>query len=155
MWRTFCVNYEFYRRDKMRDGVKNLKLKYSRMLTCYSAILLLLSDYTQNNSVSPDNVRHMARMTPTERLEELQSRYGGSNASDSRIRSYLSDALVDYSGFLQLVHGVDGDPAEVLKEEEEAWRKRSYEFGEKLARAMDEIAGGDALANDLYRIVLI
>ena len=155
MWRTFCVNYEFYRRDKMRDGVKNLKLKYSRMLTCYSALLTLLSDYTQNHSVSPSNVKLMASKTPTERLEELVSRYAGSTSSDKRIRSNLDEALVDYSGFLQLVHGRDGEPAEVLKEEEEVWRKRSYEFGEKLTRAMSDIAGTDPLSNDLYRIVLI
>lgn len=155
MWRTFCVNYEFYRRDKQRDSVKNLKLKFSRMLTCYSSILGLLSDYTNHGAVSPKNVADLVTMTPTERIEMLAERYRGQGRRGDRIEHLLGDALTDYSEFLELVHGNDGDPERVLEEEEEAWRKRSYSFGEKLARVMAEIAGSDPLGNDLYRIVLI
>lgn len=155
MWRTFCVNYEFYRRDEKRDKVKNLKLKFSRMLTCYSSILALLSEYSLEGAVSPERVIELTRITPTQRIEKLADRYRESGERGKRIERLLSEALGDYCEFLELVHGNDGEPEKVLLEEEERWRKRSYEFGEKLARVMSEIAGDNPLSNDLYRMVLI
>ena len=72
MWRTFCVNYEGYRKDgNSRNKIKNLKLKFSRMLTCYSAIVYLLAIYAKSNTVRPDDVRKMVALTPTRRLERL------------------------------------------------------------------------------------
>ena len=155
MWRTFCVNYEFYRRDEKRDKVKNLKLKFSRMLTCYSSILSLLSDYSLDGAVSPEKVIDLTKITPTQRIENLADRYRENGERGKRIGRLLGEALGDYSEFLELVHGNDGEPEKVLVEEEERWRKRSYEFGEKLARVMSEIAGDNPLNNDLYRMVLI
>jgi hypothetical protein len=155
MWRTFCVNYEFYRRDKKRDKVKNIKLKFSRMLTCYSAILNLLHDYTANGTVTPQDVIRIAELTPTERIELLANTYDGSARADRVINEALHGALNDYSEFLELVHGNDGEPEMVLQEDEEIWRKRSYDFGAKLAAALTGIAGSEPLNNDLYRTVLI
>ena len=73
LWRTFCVNYEAGTErepeDKKAKGkLKNYKLKHSRMLTCYSAILWLLAIYAKKNSVSRDDAFAMTGMTPTERL---------------------------------------------------------------------------------------
>jgi predicted nucleotidyltransferase len=155
MWRTFCVNYEFYRRDKKRDKVKNLKLKFSRMLTCYSSILSLLHDFTVNRTVTPGDVLRVASLTPTERIEFLVSAYGGRGRQHQTVNEALHGALKDYSEFLELVHGNDGDPEKVLQEDEEKWRKRSYDFGAKLAAALTEMAGSEPLNNDLYRTVLI
>ena len=44
LWRTFCVNYEattktMPERARAKRRVKNYKLKHSRLLTCYSALL--------------------------------------------------------------------------------------------------------------------
>ena len=45
MWRTFCVNYEARTAsepdiEKAKRKLKNYKLKHSRLLTCYSALLV-------------------------------------------------------------------------------------------------------------------
>jgi len=57
MWRTFCVNYEARTQSaQRRDGkrrLKNYKLKHSRLLTCYSALLYLLAVFSKNKTVSP------------------------------------------------------------------------------------------------------
>jgi predicted nucleotidyltransferase len=50
LWRTFCVNYESgtkrYPEEKKAKGkLKNYKLKHSRLLTCYSALLYLLEHF--------------------------------------------------------------------------------------------------------------
>ena len=47
LWRTFCVNYEANTsrepaEKKAKRKLKNYKLKHSRLLTCYSALLYIL-----------------------------------------------------------------------------------------------------------------
>jgi predicted nucleotidyltransferase len=76
LWRTFCVNYEARtaktpEREKAKRKLKNYKLKYSRLLTCYSAILYLLARHKIAGTVSTDDATEMVRLTPTERLELL------------------------------------------------------------------------------------
>ena len=73
MWRTFCVNYEARTRtapasEKAKRRLKNYKLKHSRLLTCYSALLYLAAIYAANRTVSPQDVLKMIAMTPTERI---------------------------------------------------------------------------------------
>ena len=85
LWRTFCVNYEARTErmpelEKAKGKLKNYKLKHSRLLTCYSAILYLVAVYEANGSVHPRDAREMIALTPTERLEWLKR------------QSYLSDA---------------------------------------------------------------
>ena len=48
LWRTFCVNYGASTSSepaekKAKRKLKNYKLRHSRLLTCYSALLYLLS----------------------------------------------------------------------------------------------------------------
>lgn len=74
LWRTFCVNYEARTRrqpdeEKAKRKLKNYKLKYSRLLTCYSALLYLLAVHTHTHTVTPNDAANMVRMTPTQRLE--------------------------------------------------------------------------------------
>ena len=74
LWRTFCVNYEARTErvpelEKAKGKLKNYKLKHSRLLTCYSAILYLIAIHYQNVSVHPSDAREMTELTPTQRLE--------------------------------------------------------------------------------------
>jgi len=76
LWRTFCVNYEARTatepaEKKAKRKLKNYKLKHSRLLTCFSALLYLLAIYTERDSVSPDDAAAMIRLTPTARLKWL------------------------------------------------------------------------------------
>ena len=101
LWRTFCVNYEarterMPEREKAKGKLKNYKLKHSRLLTCYSAILCLIGVYAQYNSVHPNDAKKMIELTPTGRLEWL------------REQPYLSDThrvldvlLAQYEKFLE------------------------------------------------------
>lgn len=74
MWRTFCVNYEARTQSvpperKAKRSVKNYKLKHSRLLTCYSALLYLLAVFSENGAVSPTDAANMIALSPTKRLE--------------------------------------------------------------------------------------
>ncbi len=76
LWRTFCVNYEARTakdppEEKAKRKLKNYKLKHSRLLTCYSALLYLLAVHRERGTVTPDDALAMIRMTPTERLQWL------------------------------------------------------------------------------------
>ena len=56
LWRTFCVNYEANTRTdpvekKAKRKVKNYKLKHSRLLTCYLALLYLLAVFKTHKTV--------------------------------------------------------------------------------------------------------
>jgi predicted nucleotidyltransferase len=73
-WRTLCLNYEARTsektpRDRANRKIKNYKLKHSRMLTCYSALLFLLYIYSENGTVTVEDTQTMVRLVPTERLE--------------------------------------------------------------------------------------
>lgn len=68
-WYTLTLNYEYRRDDK--DDVnkrywKRLKLKYARLITCYSMLACL---YQKN--ISPEYVLKSVEMTPFERLSML------------------------------------------------------------------------------------
>ena len=76
LWRTFCVNYEANTsteppRQKAKRRLKNYKLKHSRLLTCYSALLYLLAIFKIRKTVTPNDARQMVRLRPIERLEFL------------------------------------------------------------------------------------
>lgn len=64
LWRTFCVNYEARTstepaEKKAKRKLKNYKLKHSRLLTCYSALLYLLFVHSRRHTVSPTDAMVM------------------------------------------------------------------------------------------------
>ncbi|MGJ0513797.1 nucleotidyltransferase domain-containing protein [Methylocystis sp.] len=101
LWRTFCVNYEAYTDREPDDKrakrkVQNYKLKHSRLMTCYSAILYLLFIYRKNGTVTPKDAMHMFRTSPTHRIEEMAAHpYLEGDAS-----KILAELLAQYDQFL-------------------------------------------------------
>lgn len=94
LWRTFCVNYEAQTRTepeekKAKRRLKNYKLKHSRLLTCYSALLYLLAVFAAQKTVHPKNVIEMAQLSPTARLEWLLSRPDLAPAAKETVRQLL------------------------------------------------------------------
>ena len=101
MWRTFCVNYEARTKrepddKKIKGKIKNYKLKHSRLLTCYSALLYFLEIYNRSGTVTPADAVAMIKLTPTERLEWLKGQPDLKGAE-----SALDGLLVKYDRFLQ------------------------------------------------------
>jgi predicted nucleotidyltransferase len=72
-WKTLCLNYEHRRnqttsRAAIKHKIKNFKLGYSRLLTCFATVAILS---TYRETISPRNVIDICRMTPAERLVSL------------------------------------------------------------------------------------
>ena len=92
-WKTITINYE-HKRNR-RDGeierksrVKNLKLKFSRKLTCFSFLIKILDS---KEVLDQKNLFGIVRQTPVERLKTL----------DPNVRSMVQKALDMYDWFLE------------------------------------------------------
>lgn len=155
MWRTFCVNYEFFREGTSDWRVKNLKLKYTRMLTCYSAILYMAAIYRLRGTVTPADVEGMSSLTPVERLEKFSPSGPFDTHSEINKLSELSESIIaDYGIFLEFVQEKKA-AMKALKTDEDSWRERSHEFGAKIASLLQLVSGDDAFANRLFRSILV
>jgi predicted nucleotidyltransferase len=94
-WKTLCLNYEHKRnqittRTAIKHKIKNFKLGYSRLLTCFATVAILS---TYGETISPKNVATICRMTPAERLIALARK------KPSLIPN-VKDALQLYAWFL-------------------------------------------------------
>ena len=144
LWRTFCVNYEARTErvpdeQKAKGKLKNYKLKHSRLLTCYSAILSLLAVHGQKGTVAPDDTLAMIYRTPTERLEWLLEQSGLSEAHPKLRR------LVDqYERFLCTTNRNEEELLRqfIDKERSRLHMREAYEFGDTLFDVLTIIGDG-------------
>ncbi len=157
MWRTFCVNYEFYRKvGDSRNKIKNLKLKFSRMLTCYSGVLHMLATYAKQSTVRPADVQKMVTLSPTERLAEIATdRFWDGAPPDPALQEAVAEALAGYSEFLELTHQDTKKAVRQYRAHEDAWRVRSYSFGERLSIIIDLLGQRSPEAARLRRLIMV
>jgi predicted nucleotidyltransferase len=141
MWRTFCVNYEARtkrepEKEMAKRRIKNYKLKYSRLLTCYSALLYLLAVFSKSKTVSPADAKHMISLTPTQRLEWLAAQPELKDAHE-----LLKTLIVGYESFLS---NTDASEEDLLlrfmdKRQREEYFKSAYQFGDLVFDVLDTI----------------
>ena len=111
-WKTLCLNYENKRNQPIEDEqkriaqkIKNLKLKFSRMLTCFGSVCYIASE---NGTIGPEQLIKMTQLSPIERLrhsvrtfdlcEEMgraEKQYGWflklTNVSEEDLRKHFSE----------------------------------------------------------------
>ena len=108
-WYTLTLNYE-YRRDDADDvhkkNWKRLKLKYARLLTCFSMIACL---YRRN--ITSEYVVECIKMTPLERLDKVASK-------NTELRGIVESIKKEYEWFLNLRQTRDNGFDEKEKREE-------------------------------------
>ena len=109
LWRTFCVNYEARTErvpevEKAKGKIKNYKLKHSRLLTCYSALLYLLALFGRKGTVSPTDALEMINLTPTQRLEWLQNNKDFAEAGPT-----IGKLLDQYKRFLETTNVAENE----------------------------------------------
>ena len=152
LWRTFCINYEAKTENtpeqkKIARRVKNFKLKFSRLLTCYSAIAELLECYGENKTVTQADAVAMVKRSPTERIEEIIKKSSGQKATD------FAQIKESYSDFLDRTKGGDDDLRNKFLDDgykNDAMR-RANDFADQVSRALKHYENG----NDFYRIILV
>lgn len=92
-WKTMCLNYENRRNaDHKRRSDKRFRLKYSRLVTCFSMIAPLISE--RPGQITEDAVLELASLNPWQRL--VQS----ATISTEGMR-LLKDLRTEYAWFLR------------------------------------------------------
>lgn len=98
-WKTLCLNYEHKRNQrtddvevKTKQKIKNFKLKFSRMLTCYGTLILLCA---HKRPVKPENAPDIFNLTPLDRLMHSVDLFPGLKEPAAKIRE-------SYAWFLDL-----------------------------------------------------
>ncbi|MGP9821365.1 nucleotidyltransferase domain-containing protein [Salinarimonas sp. NSM] len=153
LWRTFCVNFEARTRDypeqaKPKRRLKNFKLKYSRMLTCYSALMFMQAIFNEKGTVSLADAVAMAKLSPTTRLEALASHSGAEMARDD-----LQNLLAMYDSFLQLTAGKEDEALALFRDKQSAkpLMDEAERFGDAIARTLRTVGEGTRL----YRLMIV
>jgi hypothetical protein len=153
LWRTFCVNYESNTArapelEKAKGKLKNYKLKHSRLLTCYSALLYLLAVYGRNQTVSPADATFMISLTPTGRLHWLLDQTD-LKSSHTQVAALLSQ----YERFLEVTNA---DESALLsrfldKKSSREFLRDAASFGDTTFEALMAIGNG----NRFQRLLIV
>lgn len=144
-WKTMCLNYEHRKRrksgtdkEKIVAHSKNLKLKFSRKLTCFSFILKLVE--FSSGTISQEDVKKISLMTPLERLESLD--ISGEDAQT------VQNAIASYQWFIDHTQ----IPSEKMllwleneKSRDDAFNK-SREFGNQLYQILKMLDTNNIIA---------
>lgn len=132
-WKTLCLNYEYRRNpgpkdpdQKAKNSRKNVKLKFSRLLICFSMIVPLAS----NRYTTKEAVLELVRMTPLARLDNV-ARYDKSG----RAAAFVESLKAQYSEFLKIDAANDFETR--LKERN--FREEMFERGNRFAGDMFEL----------------
>ncbi|MBL0405305.1 nucleotidyltransferase domain-containing protein [Microvirga aerilata] len=141
LWRTLCVNYEasIFREPeekKISGKIKNYKLKYSRMLTCFSAILYLLAHFNKMNTVSKELAMDMAKLSPIQRIQELSK---DKNFEDAH--PHLLKVISNYDSFLLRTGLAESELQKRFSQRNtlEDYMDKANEFGESIFNALNMI----------------
>lgn len=149
-WKTLCLNYENKRNQpvsneekKLKQKVKNLKLKFSRMLTCYGSISYIAA---KKSPIGSQDIMEMIGLTPLERLEFA------CNATSATLPD-LEKAKVLYEWFLE---ETDVTEAELLSRfGDKAYRTDAFRKADQFGKHIFEIVKTVAEQNNYLRFLIV
>lgn len=143
-WKTLCLNYEHKRikdydnftkdtdeHKKLVTHTKNLKLKFSRKLTCFSFILCLV-DF--NKTITQTDIKSICMLSPTERLEYLKDR-------NKDVGGKIQKALNSYQWFIDKTQVPSNEMIDWIKDRKERDNAfdRSRQFEEEIFEILQVI----------------
>lgn len=138
-WKTLCLNYENKRsgvaddqEKKVLQQVKNFKLKFSRLMTCFGTIVAICSE---KSPICMERITSLTQSTPLERF--LSATDGVTELEDCR-----SKILKEYQWFMECT----ALPTEELRalfgkpDGKSEMFSRAEEFGNLVYEALDFLA---------------
>jgi hypothetical protein len=144
-WRTLCLNYEARTSEQTSEHrakrkLANYKLKHSRMLTCFSALLFLLDVYVKNRTVTVSDAMKMVSLTPTARIALVRDGSGNKELITS-----TTELLSLYERFLVVTHASEQDLICLFSNEDKKKKLREEQsrFGDLVFESLRSIGGGD------------
>jgi len=152
-WRTLCLNYEARTSEqtpehRAKRKLANYKLKHSRMLTCFSALLFLLDIYVKQRTVTVTDAKKMVSLSPTSRVALVAE--GSGNRELIAITTELLDL---YEKFLTVTHASEHDLIGLFSDEEQKKKLREEQsrFGDLVFESLRSIGEG----NRFYRRLVV
>lgn len=144
-WRTLCINYEHHRREDRKDGgtkglscdeirakgeLKNLKLGFSRLNTCFSMVVPLAA---MSAPVTAEHVVALANQSPLERWSDLVAP-----------QEQMDQLFARYEWFLEFTEDKESSLAALNDHATRAMAKQqSTEFGDLVFTILDATAHPD------------
>jgi hypothetical protein len=157
-WRILLLNYvaknakkerelDEHRRDAER-GVRSYKLRFSRCMTCFSALAALLAT-TRDGAVSRERAQEVLRLRPVERMERVRAAVPAAEA-------HVGDLLRLYESFMRFT---ETSPSELREKfQDEGFRHErlgdGWQFGGTMFDLLQEL-GRDGRGRDLLRHMLV
>jgi hypothetical protein len=157
-WRILLLNYvaknvkkERELDEKRRDaerGLRSYKLRFSRCMTCFSALAALLAA-TRDGAVTRSRALEIVRLRPAERLERVKTVVLAAEAQ-------VAELLGLYESFMRVV---EVSPTELIaKFEDEDFRHErlgdGWRFGGTMFDLLQEL-GRDGRGRELLRHMLV
>ncbi len=137
-WRTLQANYEhrrnqrdFERHERASQKVKNYKLKYSRLTTCFATIAALASF---DAPVKHDDVVSVISLTPRERLEGVAERMPA-------VEPIVAEVLELYAVFLKQTELTADELQSLFKDRQKTTElfAAANSYGDKVYELIDKI----------------
>lgn len=158
-WKTLCLNYEertwvqgdvANEEDRATRGKRrlhNYKLKYSRMLTCYSAIVYLMAATKRDRgTVKPEVAMAMVSESPTRRLELVAD-------IDRKTTESVGAILESYAQFLKVC---DEDKTTLRNKFAHAdFKKKRFDEAREFGRMISDLLYTIGERSDLLRYLLV
>ncbi|MGA2163022.1 MAG: hypothetical protein ABSH36_00965 [Solirubrobacteraceae bacterium] len=154
-WRTLCLNYEYKRNRKRSEGgakdegalwraesaLDNLKLRFSRLSTCYSMVIALAAEPTP---VRPGRVLELCRTAPTDRWSIAAE--NATAAAATKAKSKVTQIVQGYEYFLELMAEEDDLLKRLASRNERALtRSQAADFGEVVSEFLRATCQNDQL----------
>lgn len=152
LWKTLCVNYEAFTvrepREKLAERkLKNYKLKNSRVLTCYSALLFLMQVFAEERTVTTKRAKEMVANSPTQRLEWIAARPGFAHGDQ------ISKLLESYEQFLDSTSKTELEMVRIFADDDQ--RKLLTGDADRVGNLVAELLQKMGSDNGLYRYILV
>jgi hypothetical protein len=149
-WRTLCLNYEHGRewqnedqRERAKGHLKNLKLRFSRLLICYSFVGALLQE---GPALNAEQVIEIASKTPIQRLRSIRD-------GNEALNLHIDAALSEYGWFLSKMSADKDDVLDWIGDD--ACRLDAFNRSTCFIEAMYKVVTGVAEQHGYMRYLVI
>ncbi len=144
-WRTLCLNFEHRRNrggdisdyQKNRSHLANFKLKFSRLLICYSMIISIMAI---KGAIDPQKILEVVEQTPLQRLDSL-------DRSSDDLSQRIDEIGQHYAWFLEMTGREEKEVLEWIgdrKTRDEAFT-RARNFGNLIHLLLRAVANSEQL----------
>lgn len=138
-WKTLCLNYEHRRNkpkgdklQKRRQQIKNFKLKFSRLMTCFGTVVAICA---MGSPIRKHSIIELTKMSPLDRFLKATDGIDEFNVQKNEI-------LSDYEWFMKYTGLETEELLELFdrKGEKEKLFKRADEFGNSVYSVLEKFA---------------